>query len=288
MPFVAAWHGWAVASVIFAGVFSFLLKVGAERTHSSAIFNVLVSVSSLVLSILGIWWYGESISSYVLVLAVLNGLLYIVGTVARSDALSHIDATLFFPIYKIVGPALVLLAGVAFLGERLTFVQAVGFAFALSVPLLLLDRLERARQKDLGKGVWLAIVAAVLISAGQVLAKMAMNADAGPNIFAAIPYAMTIVGISIPYAYRHKSEAVRVSRWRDMVWLGLLAGVFQYLGFVTLLFAFESGPVSTAYAINSTYILIPIVLSIWYYGEHWNARKVIAIALSIGAVVLLR
>jgi multidrug transporter EmrE-like cation transporter len=30
------------------------------------------------------------------------------------------------------------------------------------------------------------------------------------------------------------------------------------------------------------------VLSIYYYGEHWNARKVIAIALSIGAVVLLR
>jgi drug/metabolite transporter (DMT)-like permease len=81
---------------------------------------------------------------------------------------------------------------------------------------------------------------------------------------------------------------IRASRWQDIVWLGTLAGIFQCLGFITLLYAFQSGPVSTTYAINSTYILIPIILSIWYYGEHWNARKVIAIALSIGAVVLLK
>ncbi len=36
------------------------------------------------------------------------------------------------------------------------------------------------------------------------------------------------------------------------------------------------------------YILIPIVLSIYLYQEHWNARKVIAITLSIVALYLLK
>ena len=76
--------------------------------------------------------------------------------------------------------------------------------------------------------------------------------------------------------------------WRDVWGIGLLAGIFQFLGFVLLLAAYQDGPMGIAYAINSTYILIPIVLSIWFYGEHWNARKAIAIALSVVAVVFMK
>ncbi len=274
--------------MLFAGLFSFLLKVGAERTHASGVFNAIVAVFSLACALAGTWWFGDSFTAAGVVLAVLNGVLFVFGSVARSDALSKIDATLFFPIYKIVGPSLVLVASMLFFGERLSALQVVGFALALSVSLLLMDKAEGSRQKNLANGVWLAIVSALLISAAQVLAKLAMAQGVGPYAFAAIPYLMTIIGVSVPFVIKHKKEAARVSRWQDMLGLAFVAGIFQFLGFITLLYAFQTGPAGTIYAINSVYILIPIVLSIWYYGEHWNVRKVIAIALSIGAVVLLR
>lgn len=274
--------------MLFAGIFSFLLKVGAERTHASGVFNAVVSASSLSVASFAFWWSGESISAYVALLALINGVLFVFGSVARSDSLGFIDATLFFPIYKIVGPSLVLVASMAFFGERLSLLQSVGFGLALSVSLLLMDKKEGGRQRNLIRGVSLAVASALLISAAQVFAKVAMNAGGSAYGFATIPYAMMVLSVALPMAYTHRSEASRVSGWRDMVGLGFVAGIFQVLGFITLLYAFRSGPVGTVYAINSVYILIPIVLSIWYYGEHWNVRKIFAVALSIGAVVLLR
>jgi drug/metabolite transporter (DMT)-like permease len=285
---LAAWHWLALASVVFAGLLSFILKIGAERRYSGAVLNGIAALVSLLITLAVGWWLGERVTVFVMLMAVANGGLFVYGTLARSDALSAIDAAIFFPIYKIVGPALVLAAGIIVFGERLTLMQSVGFVLALSVPLLLIDRVEHSRQRDLKRGVWLAIVAAVCISVGQIFSKMVMATGSGPYLYSAAAYAMTVAGIGIPFAYRHGTEVIRASRWQDIVWLGTLAGIFQCLGFITLLYAFQSGPVSTTYAINSTYILIPIILSIWYYGEHWNARKVIAIALSIGAVVLLK
>lgn len=288
MLFFASWHLLAIASVIFAGLFSFVLKVGAERGYSSAVLNAIAAVVSLMITLAAGWWSGESVTPYVALLALANGGLFIFGSLARSDALGAIDATLFFPIYKIVGPALVLLSGLVLLGERLTLLQSIGFALSLSVPLLLIDHLERGRQKDLVRGVRLAVIAAVCISAGQVFSKMVMATGTGPFLYSSVAYAMTFAGIGMPWIYKHRGDSVRASNWREMLGISVLAGILQCLGFITLLYAFRSGPMSTTYAINSTYILIPIVLSIYYYGEHWNARKVIAIALSIGAVVLLR
>lgn len=288
MPVVAVWHVSAIASVLFAGLFAFTLKVGAERTHASAVFNAVVSASSLLMALTGLWWTGGTFTPYLVLLAAINGVLFIFGSLARSDALACIDATLFFPIYKIVGPTLVLCASMLFFGERLSALQAVGFVLALSVSVLLMDKTEHGRQKRLARGVLLAIASALLISAAQVLAKAAMAAGGSALAFATIPYAMMVGSVALPLAYTHRGDASRVSGWRDMLGLGFVAGVLQMLGFITLLQAFQSGPAGTVYAINSIYILIPIILSIWYYGEHWNVRKVVAVALSVIAVVLLR
>jgi len=69
-----------------------------------------------------------------------------------------------------------------------------------------------------------------------------------------------------------------------MVYMGMLFAA----SFAALVYAFESGPLSIVYTVQSLYILIPIVLSIIFYNEHWNLRKLIAIMLSIAALALLK
>jgi len=284
----AAWHGLAIASAVFSGLFSFALKVGAERTHSSAVLNAIGAFVSLALSTLVAFFLQEHITTVVVFWAILNGITFIVGSVSRSDALAYIDATLFFPLYKVVGPTLVLIAGVVLFGERLTVLQAIGFFFAIAVPLLLLDRSEHHRQKDVRRGVWLMFVTALTITLGTITSKFALNAGAEVFIFSAVAYGVTFAGITVPYITKGGELPHQSTRFSEIVFIGSLIGLLQFLGFVTLILAYKYGPISTTYAINSTYILIPIVLSIWYYGEHWNARKVIAIGLSVVAVVLLR
>lgn len=287
MSFLAAWHGYALASVLFAGLFSFLLKVGAERAHGSAALNTVISLTSLACSLVGMLWVHEPLTWSLFLLAFVNGFMYIFGSVARSDALAHIHATVFFPLYKVTGPILVLVLGVVFLGERLSALQAIGFVLAVSVPILLIDRLEHSRQKDLARGIRYLLVSTAMIGGGTVLAKIAMSEGGDVFTFSAIAYFVTILGTGIMHV-RGNGEGKSETPWRDVFLIGIIAGVCQFLGFIMLLFAYQAGPMSIAYAINSTYILIPIVLSIWFYGEHWSARKLAAIALSCLAVILLK
>jgi uncharacterized membrane protein len=57
--------------------------------------------------------------------------------------------------------------------------------------------------------------------------------------------------------------------------------------FLTLLAFIYGGPLGIVYTINSLYILLPIILAIIFYGEHWNVRKAVAIILSVLALALL-
>ncbi len=286
MDFIPLSYAFALASVIFAGLFSFLLKVGAERSHGSAALNTVISLVSLACSLIGMLFIHEPFGWALLALAFVNGFMYIFGSIARSEALSNIDATLFFPLYKVTGPILVLTLAVAFLGERLTTVQWLGFFLAVAVPVLLIDKLESSRQKNLGKGIRFLLLSTAMIGGGTILSKLAMDRGADVFTFAAVAYFITILGTGAMHV-RGNGTGVPGS-WRDVVFIGTLAGVFQFLGFIAILYAYQTGPMGIAYAINSTYILIPIVLSIWYYGEHWNVRKAAAIALSVLAVVLLK
>ena len=136
--------------------------------------------------------------------------------------------------------------------------------------------------------MWFILVTALTITLGTIASKFALDAGADVFVFSAIAYAVTFAGIATPYLTRGGMMPHRDARFSEVAFIGVLIGVFQFIGFATLILAYKYGPISTTYAINSTYILIPIVLSIWYYGEHWNARKVIAIGLSVVAVVLLR
>jgi uncharacterized membrane protein len=46
----------------------------------------------------------------------------------------------------------------------------------------------------------------------------------------------------------------------------------------------NGGTLGVVQTINSMYILIPIVLAIYFYKEHWNAQKMLAVVLSVVAL----
>ena len=69
--------------------------------------------------------------------------------------------------------------------------------------------------------------------------------------------------------------------------LGAITGVFSFTGFWMLLKAMSMGQISIVYVIHAHYILVPIVLSIWWYREHINVRKVAAVGVSFLAIALL-
>ena len=73
-----------------------------------------------------------------------------------------------------------------------------------------------------------------------------------------------------------------------LLWVSTMRAVLITIGLALMVYAFETGgPLAIVQTIHSMYILIPIVLAIIFYNEHWNLQKVVAIVLSVAALALL-
>jgi uncharacterized membrane protein len=70
-----------------------------------------------------------------------------------------------------------------------------------------------------------------------------------------------------------------------MVIFGFLIGIFHFLAFMTFQKAL-TGNLAVVFTINSFSILIPIILSIIFYKDHFNKKKAFVIALSIVSIIL--
>lgn len=285
---------YAVLSALISGFQAFGQKVGVERgmdsyllTAFTAGFSFLIGSTLLTLTMSwtaipeAVYWYG-----------LLGGILYVSFNVLRLEALKFIDATIFFPLYKVVTPAVTALIAVFFLSEFLSVREVVGILVACVVPLFLLSRNENTRQKNLLFGLTLLIVGAVLASVSA-----AVNAYAIGDVTA---YALPLLVVTCLTAfifglglflrqYKAKNmrrELAKVSDSRFVLyasWMGLL----QFLAFYLLLLAFPGIGLGVAYAINAQYFIVPVILSMWYYKEHWNVQKIIALFLSVASIILL-
>lgn len=284
----------AVLSAIVSGFHAFGQKVGVERgmdtyllTAFAAAFSCIIGTTLLFFTSswevvpTSIYWYG-----------VLGGVLYVAFAVLRLEALKFIDATIFFPLYKVISPAVTAAIGVWFLAELLTTREFIGITVSCVVPLLLLSRNEHARQKNLVLGLILLGVGAALASVSS-----AVNAYAIGDVLA---YALPLLIVThltallfglVLFVRQHKvtdmgRALVQATKVR-LVAYALVMGVMQFTAFYMLLLSFPDIGLGVAYAINAQYFIVPVILSIWFYREHWNVQKIVALGLSVVSIVLL-
>jgi drug/metabolite transporter (DMT)-like permease len=284
----------AVLSAIFAGVYMFAQKVAVERGMDSYLLTAFSAGASfvfgaIIMSATSSW--GD-IPTSVYGYAVFGGVLFIIFSVLRMEALKHIDATIFFPLYKVIGPAVTALIGIFVLSETITTTEGIGIVLSCIVPLLLITRAENSRQKNLTLGLILLAIGAFLASVSA-----AVNAYAIGDVMS---YALPLLVVTHLFSFffgvalflrKHKpSEMVQALRTLSkpfFIFFSIGMGIVQFLAFYALLLAFSDGGLSLAYAINAHYFIIPVILSIWFYGEHWNVQKILALILSLSAVALL-
>ncbi len=207
----------------------------------------------------------------------------------RITNLRYIDTTIYFPLYKTLGPVLVLVIGLYYFKESLTTYDYLGIGLGVLVPLMLLSRSEKDRQQNLVNGLLLLLLTASITAIAFATSKIGV--DSGVNLWLFMSL-QAIVGIifAIFFALPNfkKDQILDFSLHKNAVWTGLLLGLVDTMNVFFILMALTTGLVSVVYTVNSFYILIPIVLSVMLYGEHINFRKVLAIGLSIASVIFFQ
>ena len=171
-------------------------------------------------------------------------------------------------------------------------IEWIGLVVGLLVPLVLITPAENSRQQNLSMGLVLVLITAVLSALTAVAGKYAI--DASVPVFTTL--LLTVVGLAAGSVgliiYRQGihgiQEMVRSETSPLLLQIALTRAIPISFGVWTMLFAFsQGGTLSVVQTIHSMYILIPIILAIIFYNEHWNWQKATAILLSVASLALL-
>jgi hypothetical protein len=103
---------WAIVAMLLAGLHIFMNKVVAHEQRDVAV-NGLFSygVPAFFGGVMLLWSGIPSDWLWIAIIAAIAGSSHAIGSMFRINALKYIDTAVFFPIYKIVQPTVIIAAG---------------------------------------------------------------------------------------------------------------------------------------------------------------------------------
>lgn len=281
---------WSILSALVGGLYTFTHKVIAERNYDTNLSNIYGYSTATVLAFfycISVWAFQVSLQQflYTLVFAFINLAFFYFSILTRVESMKNIDTVIFFPLYKTFWPIIITLVSILGFSEVLSPKEALGIITGITVPLLLITKTEHRIQKNLYLWISLVIVTALATSISSVAVKMVYIFQGNSDLFLFLGLLFWIIFSSSFYHFRSKKHIHKAYKKEGIIPFSIIAWVLHFWGFITFIKAMD-GNLAIAFTINSFSILIPIILSIIFYKEHFNFRKGCVIVLSIISILL--
>jgi len=283
------WIIWALLSAITWWLYNFSYKVIAQRQYDT---NLSTTYSYLTATILaGIYciytqafYVSYDIFFTTFILSFVNISFFYISVIARVESMKNIDTVIFYPLYKTFWPIIVTCISLLYFWEYLSLREAFGILVGITIPLLLITKTENRIQKNLKLWVLLVLVTAIVTSVSSAATKMVYVLEGSPAIFLFTGLFWWTIYSMLAFLVhgrkkKHKYKTDGILKFSVLAWI---IHVFAFFTFIEAMV----GNMAIVFTINSFSILIPIILSIFFYGEHFNMKKGIVIALSIISILL--
>ncbi len=283
------WVLYAIASLFFVGLYNFGMKMIAKRNYNTS-FVTIISYSSASI-IAGIYYFfthqGNLLVEGFLIIwlfALLHRIFLFASTLARVEGLKNIDTTIFYPVYKAFFPILMTAISVFYFWENLSWYEWIGIFIWISIPLLLINKVENTLQSNLK--LWVIFILITTITAwiwsflSKILATMSLDLD----LFVFLWFSFWVIISSLNYKFLQKKTKKEYSQ-EGVYMFWIVLGIITFLWLYTFTYSLTWN-LAIAVTINSFSILIPIVLSVIFYKEEMTWKKALVIWLSIVSVIL--
>ena len=114
------WFVVSIVGMVITGFSNFFFKIVAARNISAELFMLYSSLTSIVITGSLVLWSGQAVVGFGLAALILlgSGVISAASGSLKVYALRYIDSTIYFPLFKLVTPALAIVAGVVFLLNR--------------------------------------------------------------------------------------------------------------------------------------------------------------------------
>ncbi|MBU1975936.1 MAG: DMT family transporter [Nanoarchaeota archaeon] len=280
------WYILAIFAVVSYGIQNFLFKVSAEKKCNSAwtllSFQGTVAVISTVLFL--VFALDLSNTFTLLLWAIINSTTFFAAMLSRIESLKHIPTNVAYPIIR-MSTVFVVLFSLFFFKDNLSTYQGAGIVLAiLTVVLLTGNGAHFKANKKIKIGLILVGISLIF----SVLTNIAIKFGAMLGNTLGLMCFSGIFCSIMSFGFRNKMQNEKENpKQKNALIIGFFIGVANVIGFYVLLKALEVGPLSIVASINSLYYVIAVLLSAIFFKEKMTLKRILALILSIIAVVLL-
>lgn len=267
------------------GIQTFLYKVSAARRCNSALTTRAFMITVAVLSGVFFFYSGtkENRIWILIIFAVINSVFFLITTITRMEALKNIPTSVSYPIIR-ASTIFVVLFSLIYFREKLSFYQITGIVLSIAVVFILSKREKKDKILNFKRGIYLTIIAMItsaLTTIAQKFAALSVNKLA----YITLSYIINI-GISSALIKSFKKKETEKTK-RDAKIIGFFIGIFNFIGFFSILKAYSQGPLAITAPLHDMNFVIAIILAGIIYKEKVTLRRVVGIVLSVVSVVLL-
>lgn len=282
------WYHLAIISFLAVGLQNYLYKIVSLKNLPTRIVTLVFVLCTALLSWSLVIFSENSrlLSTSTILLACLDAVFYYFTIISRIEALHYIPTYLVFPIARL-STFFTVLYGVAFFGEAFT-IRLVIAILLLTVSVLLISS-DKSQDKidhpNYSLGIIFALVAMITSIGGGVISKYAAI-DA--NYFVYTGTSNSLIALITLVDLKHKKSKLTLDLIKQVFPISFFIGLINLVGWLSCLYALESGPLSTVSIIIGLAFLVPIVLSVLLGHETITAKKCLVVGLTGMIIVVLK
>ncbi len=286
----------ALALVILAGLIHASWNIAAKKANGDVRFAAFTSVVLMVFWLpLGLWLgvdevprWGHTEWALVAASALLHTLYYL--TLLRGYRKA--DLTVVYPLARGTGPLLSSLTAIAFLGERISGLGAVGIAgvvcgvfLVAGGPALWRAGHDPLRRQRLNKGMAYGVLTGVFIAAYTVVDGYAVKFILLSPIL--LDYIGNLMRLAFLAPAALRAPAVALEHWRRQWKYALYVGIISPVSYVLVLYAMKVAPLSHVAPAREVSMLFAAILGGQLLGEGDRAARLLGAALIAAGVIAL-
>ncbi len=291
-----SWFFFTITATIIYGVINFMYKVAAEHNSPSRlIVNISAgSISIISLTFILIFNYQFINLKWILIFAAINSSFFALGSVAKISALKKIPTSYTFPITKL-NSILLIIYGLFLFNESPKTTQWIGIIISIGM-LIYISLSSKSGKIEIPKfsknnqefiGILLALTAAVSTSFSMLTGKYASSEVPKMN-YIFVSYSMVFIYTTIIGKIIKTKKKPKVGNIKKTILFGIIIGILNFTGYLCVLNAFETGPLTLIQGISSNSFVIPIILSIIVFKEKFGWKNFIVVILAIITIIIIK
>jgi drug/metabolite transporter (DMT)-like permease len=286
----------SLALVVLAGLIHAIWNIAAKKAGGDARFAAFTGIlTSLIWAPVGLWlsWgvlgaWGRVEWSFV----VMSGLLHVFYYIALLRGYRKADLTVVYPLARGAGPLLSSLVAILALGERITLFGVAGIVavvagvfFIAGGTKLFRAAHDPATHARVRKGMLYGLLTGVFIASYTVADGYAVKFVLMSPILLDYYGNLVRLGLLLPTVLRDRATAAR--HWRAQWKYALVVSAMSPLGYVLVLYAMQSSPLSHVAPAREVSMLFAALLGGQLLGERDRLPRIAGAALIAFGVMAL-